>query len=154
MKNSFGIRSAAAALLVLALCSFTKFGGDSYSIHLNDKLLLQHYVHSDKEAKSISLSNSDAQDLLSIRYSHCGKIGSDRVVTLRDSRDQVVKTIQYPDVAGETALSMTVKVQDVFAASRSINGKSIRIHYASKELAKGITLTTIDFGNGLKASLH
>lgn len=155
MKTAlFSLRSAVVAILLVALCSFNKFGGDSYSIHLNEKLLLQHYVHSDKEAKPIVLSNADTDDQLSIRYSHCGKIGSDRVVTLRDSKDQVLKTIQYQDASGERALSMTVKIDDLISASKAIGGKSVRIHYASKELEKGLTLTTVEFGNSLKASLR
>lgn len=147
---------------VLVLCVSTLFsfsektgtGGDSYSIHLNDKLLLQHYVHSKKEVKPIGISDGAVNDVLSIRYSHCGKIGSSRTLAITDeSNNKVLKEIHFPDASGETALSMTMKVKDLVALRKGNANKRVNLTYSSKELENGMVLATLVLGDETKASL-
>jgi hypothetical protein len=141
-------------LCVSALFSFSeKVGGDSYSIHLNDKMILQHYVHSNKEVKPISISESAINDVLSVRYSHCGKIGTSRTLAVTDEQNKVLKQVHFPDASGETALSMTVKVKDILALRKGNANKRVNLFYSAKELESGKVLATLVLTDETKASL-
>jgi hypothetical protein len=157
MVKMIGSPLAVKAILLLcisALFSFSeKVGGDSYSIHLNDKMILQHYVHSNKEVKPISIGESVANEMLSIRYSHCGKIGTSRSLTVTDEQNKVLKLVHFPDASGETALSMTVKVKDILALRKGNTNKRVNLSYSAKELSEGKVLATLVLADETKASL-
>jgi hypothetical protein len=158
MVKMIGSPMAVKAILLLfvsALFSFSEkgVGGDSYSIHLNDKLILQHYVHSNKEVKPISISESAANEMLSIRYSHCGKIGTSRTLAVTDEQNNVLKQVHFPDASGETALSMTVKVKDILALRKGNSSKRVNLFYSAKELGEGRVLATLVLADETKASL-
>jgi hypothetical protein len=144
---------ALVLLFVTTLFSFEKIGGDSYSILLNDRLLLQHYVHSNKEVKPVSIGDASTSDVLSIRYSHCGKIGTARNISIKDMQNNVLKDIHFPDASGEALLSMTIKVRDIVALQRSNSGKRVKLFYSSKELPDGLMLAPLDLPDNTKASL-
>ena len=157
MIKTIGSPLAMKALLLLcisALFSFSeKVGGDSYSIHLNDKMILQHYVHSNKEVKPIAISESAVNDVLSVRYSHCGKIGTSRSLAVTDEQNKVLKQVHFPDASGETALSMTIKVRDILTLKKGSTSKRVNLFYSAKELAEGKVLATLVLADETKASL-
>jgi hypothetical protein len=159
MKNANTISLAIKAVLLLCVSTLFSFsehvgvGGDSYSIHLNDRLLLQHYVHSKKELAPIGISENAVNDMLRIRYSHCGKIGTSRSIAVTDEQNNVLKQIHFPDASGETALSMTMKINDIVALRKGNINKRVRLLYSSKELEGGLVLATLVIGDETKASL-
>lgn len=159
MKKIIRYPLALKTILLLVICvlfSFTErsgVGGDSYSIHLNGKLILQHYIHSKKKIEPITIAEGAASDVISIRYSHCGKIGTSRSITLTDDVKKVLKEVHFPDASGETDLSMSMKVKDILALRKGNSNKKINLSYSSKELEDGMVLATLVIGDDAKASL-
>src|SRR3990170_4852244 len=93
---------AIRSLLLVAFCatlfSFSdKIGADSFTIYLNNKLMLQQYVTSEAGVKSITINVSDGNDVLKVHYSHCGQIGVKRSMSIQDGHKKVLKTWQFPD---------------------------------------------------------
>src|SRR5688572_8167339 len=101
IKSLANLAGWGALALCTTLCSFsTKLGGDSYSIHLKDKLIMQQHVTRDMHAASFSLDPSAYHEELSIRYSHCGQIGNDRTLTIRDEQQKILKEWKYSNTEG------------------------------------------------------
>jgi hypothetical protein len=146
--------SFATSLLLLAVCatlfSFSsKKGGDSFTIHLGSQLLLQQYVFRDKAVRNVSLKNAPASESLMIQYSHCGKIGTGRTLTLRDG-DRILKTWHFPDANGETSPAMRCTVKELTATIKP----SAALVYTSNELPEGRTLAIVTSGDERTASLR
>ena len=140
-------------LIWIALCgilfSFSKIGGDSYTIHLNEKQILERYVHSNAATPSFSLGQSSPNDQISVYYNECGRIGKERRLSIRDEKDVILKEWQFANVTGEHT-PMTCKVKDITSLRKNGNSK-LRLYYASRE-AKGMLLATIEVSDNLKAS--
>jgi hypothetical protein len=140
--------------LSTVLFSFSeKIGSDSFTVYLNDKLLLQQYVSRDITVKSLPLNESAAGDVLKIYYSECGKIGKDRNISLKDGRDNVLKSWHFPDAAeGATNPPMICKVKDIVALQKSNGNATIKIVYTSRYLPDGRILAAIP-SSDTKASI-
>ncbi len=130
-----------SSLLIAAsftLFSFTiRWGGDSFTIHLNDKLLIKQFVYGDKNIKSIELKQNNAEDELRISYSHCGVVGKSKTITVKDQHDKVLKSWTFSD--GQA--SMTCKVKDILGLEKG--DVSLRLFYSSKEMPGGLVLASI-----------
>jgi hypothetical protein len=128
-----------------ALCSFSpKLGGDSYTIHLNNKLLVQHHVASKANTPSLSLDARSGNDKLAVYFSECGQIGRDRKLTLKDNQDKVLKEWSYANVTGEHS-PMTFTTKDVTTANKN-KSSVLRLYYSSREASRERLLATISFG--------
>src|SRR5687767_5064066 len=107
-SKSLAIRSLALVALCATLFSFSaKIGGDSFTIYLNDKLMLQQYVTPDAGIKNFSLNIGNSDDILKIHYSHCGKVGSGRSISIQNDENKVLKTWNF---SSNTSAVMTFKV--------------------------------------------
>ena len=124
-------------------------GGDSFTIYLNDKLLVQQYVHADKSVKTISLYSVNANDELKVNYSHCGKIGTSRRIVFKD-QTKPLKEVRFSNVTGDALPTMSCKVKDIIALQKT--GK-INLVYISDELPEGKTLATLSINGDERASL-
>lgn len=124
------------------LSSFApKFGGEGYQIFVNSKLVLESFGKDMNTVKTISLNEFPESSLLTVRYYHCGKIGKNRVVTIRDSRQQVLKEWRYDD-ATEAVSGMKCGVTEI---ARLQKGNSdLFLYYASSELPNGRLLAEIN----------
>ena len=72
-----------AAFVCIMLSSFDSApGGDSFTIYLNDKLLVQQFVHLKEKTKTISVQQASANDVIRVHYSHCGKMGIATITTI------------------------------------------------------------------------
>jgi hypothetical protein len=152
-RRPLAIRSLVLVALCAILFSFTeKLGGDSYTIYLNDRLLLKEYVHDIKNVKSISLSESSANDVLKINYSHCGKIGVARNISIKDAQNKILKTWTFQDVEGNALPTMSFKVKEIVALQKN-KGTKLNLVYSSKELPGGRLLAAIEIPDDTKASL-
>ena len=132
------------------LFSFSKIGGDSYTIHLNEKQLVQFYVHSKAATPSISLAQATTNDQLFVYYNECGKIGKERKLSIRDEKDNVLKEWQFTNVTGEHT-PMSFKAKEILALKKNGNNK-LKLFYASREISNGQLLATIEVSDNLKAS--
>jgi hypothetical protein len=153
MKKSNKWLLALGTLMLIPLCavlfSFTTYpGGDSFTVFINDKMVIQQYVHMDKSVKTFSLNDASSNDVVKVNYSHCGKIGTARRIVLRDAQKSL-KELSYNNVRGDELPTMSVRVGDIVALKKS----SINLVYYSNEIPEGKILANIAVGNDVKASL-
>ena len=150
-------KPAAVKLLWVALCatlfSFSMMpGGDSYEIYLGSKLVLQQYVVAQKEVPTFSLNNPSAdQEQLFIKYSHCGRIGTARMILIKDSRNTVLKEWHFADVKSGTKTPMAIKVKDLAGINRE-GSNTLNLFYSSKELPEGRLLASIQLAKDKKTA--
>lgn len=139
--RALAIRLLMLVALSATLLSFSNApGADSFKVYLNDKLLFQQYVTRDNAVPTINLGENPGSDLLTVYYDHCGRIGTQRTLTLLDGQ-QVLKKWEYQDTEVVAASGMNCRVSDLKALQKS--GKSPSLVYTAKELQTPLTLLTI-----------
>ena len=152
--KTLAIRSLVFTIVATALFSFSRVpGGDSYTIYMNDKLLIQHYVHKGENPKTISLAGVTNNDVFKVHYSHCGKMGVARVLQIRDNGLNPLKTWKFQDSPDGSASAMTCKATDVLALQQANPTRKISLYYTSLELPEGKMLASFSLNDGVKASL-
>ena len=133
------------SLLVLVcamLFSFSsKRGGDSFEIVLNGKRVLQQFVYASKGVQTIQLTQTSDNDKLDIYYSHCGQVGKNRYITIKNEKDQAIKVWKLADAAGKNG-AMSFKLKDILSLRKNKTDK-LNLFYSSSELPAGRTLATI-----------
>ncbi len=132
-------------LALVAICttlfSFSpKPGGEGFEIYLNNKVLIQQYGSDMNTVKSLHLNQSAPTDQLTIRYHHCGKVGKNRVITIKDGQNKMLKEFHYADAATPVA-AMAVNVKDILSLKK--NSQVLKLFYSSSELPGGRMLTSI-----------
>ena len=131
-----------AMIFGLSLCTtllaFT-FGGDSYTIHLGKNQVAQYYVLSKKPLPALELTGSDTNSTLSIFYSECGNIGKERVLTLRNSKNEVLKKWTFPNAMSKHA-AMTVNTYQI---AQLMESDKVFLYYSSKEVKSSQVLASI-----------
>ena len=133
--------------LVTATTAFTvKDGGESFEIYLNNKLLVRQHVTQSFNLQNLSLTTANANDNLVIYYNHCGMPGKARTIAIKDATGKVLKKWTFGD-AGSAKEGMTIPVKELLALEKNHKGSALAIHYAARELPKGLTLTSVKFGN-------
>lgn len=132
MKLIFGL------MLGIMLMAFT-FGGDSFTIHLNNKQVIEHYVHSKKETPTLQLA-PDEKGSLTVFYSECGKIGTARTIILKDDEQNTLKTWKYADTLADHK-PMEISVSEL--QTHLTKEKALNLVYQSREVKKEILLVTI-----------
>ena len=132
--------------LAAALLSFSpRFGGEGFEILLNGKVLLQQFGKDLNSVKNLQFSQVSANDKLTIRYHHCGNMGKNRVVTIKDGQDRVLKQWRYKDSESRVA-EMQCSTQDIITLKKA--GTDVfKIYYSSSELPNGRMLASISVGN-------
>jgi hypothetical protein len=153
----FRINSLSSVIRSLVLVAFsatmfsfsTNPGGDVFTISLNGKEMIKQFVHRDATVKTLSLNESNGDDMLRIQYDHCGKTGTARTIALA-ANQKVLKLWNFIDGDGTP---MLLKVKDVIAAQKSNGNKSVQLVYTSKELPEGRTLVSVGTSNA-SASLQ
>lgn len=129
-------------VLGATLLAFTSIrGGESYTIHLNSKLLVDHYMTSKAETPTLSLDNASENDQISVYYNECGKIGKERKLSIQDVQGNVLKTWSFANTLGEHT-PMICKVKDIVALKKN-ERSTLRLYYSSKEVSTGRFLATI-----------
>jgi hypothetical protein len=146
-------RLATRSLVLVALCatlfSFTaRIGVESFTIYLNDKLIIQQYLTRDATVKTFSLNPAHAGDILKINYSHCGKVGSNRSISLHDARENVLKTWRFAD---HSSAVMAIHVTDI---PRTADSQKVFLRYSSAELPDSKLLASVIIGEEDKVSLR
>ena len=129
-----------------ALFSFSStknnFGGEGFEVYLNDKLVLQQYGKDMNQIKNLQLDQSASNDQLSIRYYHCGKPGTSRIVTIKDEQNVVLKEWKFGD-AKDASSKVSCSVKDILTLPKIKAGKKVNLYYAASELPKGRLLATL-----------
>jgi len=139
-------KSVALLLFTAALLSFsTKWGGEGFEISLNGNVVLQRYGSDINSVGNLQLDQSSLNSQLSVKYHHCGKVGKNRVVTLRNWHNNVLKEWRFADAS--TALApMELSVKDIFSLGKP-GGSILRLYYSSTELPQGRVLANVTVGS-------
>ena len=106
--------------------------------------MLQQFGKEMNVVKTLQLHSASPKDQLTIRYHHCGKVGKNRVVTIKDGQDKLLKEFRFKDVQipyGE----MSCKVQELLSLKGS--DQVLKLYYSSSELPNGRHLATVSLTN-------
>ncbi|MGV3502586.1 MAG: hypothetical protein ACO1O1_02705 [Adhaeribacter sp.] len=147
------IRFNLAFIVLFTLLSFsftgfsfdTKFGLDSYSIYLNDKLILKQSVNQPLSLRVLSLHTAKESDMLRIHYNHCtikNGAGTGRSVSLQDEQGKILKKWVFAD-ASNSDLAMAIAVKELLKLEKKHAGQELSLHYTARELPKGELLSMI-----------
>lgn len=142
------------SLMVIAatLSAFSSpAGGEGFEVYLNNKLILQKFGKSMNSVQTIRLEEGSANDELTIKYHHCGKVGKNRVLTIKDGKDNVLKSIRFADVNYEMG-GMSCRVKDIISLKKG-NNTVMKLYYSSSELPGGRLLASIVTGKSVTASV-
>jgi len=138
-------KSIVVKSLLIVLCatlfSFSKRGGDSFEIVLNGKRVLQQFVYASKGIQTIQLTPTSDNDKLDIYYSHCGQVGKNRYITVKNDKDQPIKIWKFADATDKDG-AMSFKLKDILSLRKNKTEK-LNLFYSSSELPKGRTLAVI-----------
>ncbi|MBC7948869.1 MAG: hypothetical protein H7Y42_13350 [Chitinophagaceae bacterium] len=146
--------SCAVILAIMASFSGIKGGGEGFEIFLNNKLVLQQFNQQLKDVKDIQLDNRYSNDNLVIKYHHCGRVGKDRTVSIRNAQNKILKEWKFGNVSTASVIisdaGMACKVKDILSLQKANPGK-LSLHYSSSELPKGRMLATLSTAELVKA---
>ena len=92
--------------------------------------------------QSLQLNVNSLDDKLTIKYHHCGKAGKNRVVTVKDNKNNVLKEFRYAD-ATTTVSGMSVAVKDILNSKKG-DGQTLKLYYSSSKLPNGRMLVSIN----------
>ena len=146
-RKFMAVKVLALAVLFATTSSFSgTWGGDSYRVYVNNKLVLEQFVHGQKSIPSIALDQRSPGDQVSVYYSHCGKAGNARHITIKDADKKVLKVWNFGDGNSEKD-GMTWKAKDVAGITK--NGQKLSMFYSSKELPDGKMLANIVVGKDM-----
>ncbi len=146
-------KTFALAAIAATLFSFTTnfgpqgpAGGEGFEIFVNGKVVVQSFGKDVEKVKTLNLNSSSPNDKISFRYYHCGQVGKNRLVTIKNADNSPLKVWNYADV---TTGDMSCSVKDLMSLQKD-NSKALKIFYSSTELPKGRELVEIVFGNMVK----
>lgn len=127
------------ALLCTILFSFSgRKGGDIVEIYVNGKQVVQQFVHIDKSVKTLNLPLLGNNDKIEVFYSHCGHSGTNREITVRNEKNEIIRKLSFADSKDNRSFMR-------FQAKDLPGGKNAKLglYYAAKELPEGRLLATI-----------
>ncbi|HUR67202.1 MAG TPA: hypothetical protein VMZ03_12705 [Chitinophagaceae bacterium] len=129
-------------VLCTALFSFlAKPGGEGFEVYINNKLILQRFGDQLNKAQVIQVSEGSANDELTIKYHHCGKVGRNRVLTIRDGENKLLREIKFADVSTPSS-GMSCRVRDIISFKKGTTN-TVKLYYTSSELPGGRLLASI-----------
>ncbi len=140
---------------ILLMMAFTLFsfstlpGGEGFEVYLNNKMIMQRFGNQLNSPQTIQLSDASADDEITIKYHHCGRVGKNRVLTIKDSQDKILKEIRFADVNVPVS-GMSCRVKDIISLKKG-NNSILKLYYTSTELPKGRLLASIVTGSNRSA---
>ena len=135
---------------VLTSTAFTaKRGGDHYSIYLNDKMIAEHFVFTKKSLPHVAFNQASPTDKVMVFYSHCGKTGTARVISIRDKSNKTLKNFKFQD-AVDKAGGMRFSLKDLNDLQKD-NKENLSLYYFSKEIPEGRMLATVSISENAMA---
>ena len=145
---------ATRSFLFLALSaflfSFTPFGGDTFQIYVDKKLVIDQPLHNYASIKTLQLDSKNPDGLVEIYYNHCGRIGKARHLQVRDENNRILKEWVFADAEGKNFMSC--KVKDLLDLQKSNSKSQLNIYYTSKEMSKAQRLVSVGLSNSNKTT--
>ena len=144
IKSVF-VKSCLLIVTSLMVFSFsTRFGGEVFEIFLNNKLVVQQIVARHEAVKTLQLDQTVSDGSIMVKYTHCGRPGTDRSIILKDENNNIVRKWHFVDDAEYK--TMSCKVQEILSLQKT-NGTKFSMYYVSKELPDGRLLASIVIGD-------
>jgi len=132
------------ALSAMLFSFAPKPGGEGFEISLNNKVMIQRFGSDINAVNNLQLNPTGTNDQLIIKYHHCGKVGKNRIVTIKDGQNNVLKEFRYADVSTPVA-AMSLPVKDILSLKKG-NANAFKLYYSSSELPNGRLLVSIILG--------
>lgn len=148
MKSLISKTCVLVAIAATLLSFKAYFGGEGFEISLNGKIVLQQFGKNMELVKTLQLQSASPNDKLTIRYYHCGKLGKNRTLTIKDGQNKLVKEWRFRD-ATTAAAGMSCHMQDLFSLKKG-NNNVLNLYYSSSELPKGRQLASVILQNSVK----
>lgn len=111
----------------------SKPGGEGFEILLNNEVVLQQFGKDLNSVKSLRLNKKSQNEKLSIKYFHCGRIAKNRIITLKNGQNKLLKSFSFKDASSPSS-AMMLDVKDILAIKKG-NGNTIKLYYSASELA-------------------
>ena len=143
MKSIISKTMMLVAIAATALSFSSGFGGEGFEIYLNNKVVIQQFGKQIDVVNNLQLDQSLTNSQLTIKYHHCGRVGKNRVVSIKDNQNKVVKEWHFADAA-TTVAAMNFNVKDILSLKKA-NNNTLKLYYSSTELPNGRLLTNIVF---------
>jgi hypothetical protein len=125
------ILKLAILFMGISLSSLTMLpGGDELEIQAGGKTLVHQYMHQGEKTGVITLVPSMENDMLRIRYAHCGQNGTGRKLCLKDPGSHTVKEWSFANATGKNYMGISIRELNSF---RNTPG-SYTLLYLSNEL--------------------
>ncbi|MGQ0740365.1 MAG: hypothetical protein ACT4OJ_15035 [Bacteroidota bacterium] len=145
-------KSLALLIICTSLFSFSALpGGEGFEVYLNNKLILQRFGSQLNSTQTIQLNEGSPSDELTIKYHHCGRVGKNRVITVKDGQNKVLKEFRFADVSAPVA-GMSCRVKDIVSLKKG-NNSTLKLYYASTDLPGGRLIASITTGKTVTASV-
>lgn len=129
--------------MAISLFSFTaKPGGEGFEIFVDNKLMIQRFGHDINTVQPLQLNQQSGNEKLLIKYHHCGRVGKNRVIAIKDAQNVVLKEFRYSDPATASS-AMSLEIKDILGLKKKGTGL-LKLFYTSSELPGGRLLTTIN----------
>jgi hypothetical protein len=126
--------------LCTTLLSFSsKRGGDIIEIYFNGKQVLQQFVHLNKGPQTLQLRSLAPNDRIDVLYSHCGQTGTNRVLAIRNEKNELIKELKFANNNSKRFL-MSFSGKDI---PKNKAGQKMKLYYSSKELPEGKMLAVV-----------
>lgn len=127
--------------MLVGIFSFTTFaGGDTYEIYLNDKLICKQQYKLLTGSTDFHLAKLNANDRLVIKYTHCGEVGKNRSIVIKDENGNIIKEWKFTDTQSNQSV-MVIQVKDLLALKTK--DASVKLYYSAKQLPEGRMLAAI-----------
>lgn len=132
-------------VFITAFSSGTRFGLDSYSVYLNDKLIISQAVNKPLTLESLQLNKANASDKLIIYYSQCNvenKLGKSRSLVLRDNNGNIAREWKFSDArAGKT--SMEIPVKELLQMESKLISGQLSLYYTATGMEQAQKLVNL-----------
>jgi hypothetical protein len=140
MKSIISKTMMLVAISATLLSFSPKPGGEGFEITLNNKVMLQRFGNDMNTVQSLQLNQLSINDQLNIKYYHCGKAGNNRVISIRDGQNNLLKEFRYGDASAPSA-AMALPVKEILSLKKG-SSVTLKLYYASSELPNGRMLTS------------
>ena len=138
----------AIAATLLSFKANSPAGGEGFEIYVNGKVVIQRFNKEVEVVKTLQLNPAAPGDKITFRYYHCGLVGKNRFVTIKNADGSPLKVWYYTDAAAPAG-DMSCTVKDLLSLQKNKSG-TLKIFYSSSELPKGRQLVDIVFGDTVK----
>lgn len=130
-KLLFSIIAALAGVMTFATLR-AGGGRDSFKVYLNNRLIYEQWVGEKISLDALQLDESNRADNLTFHYSHCGKIGTGRKLSVKDADGKTLREWKFANAEGKQS-GMVVPVKELL----QLRQQDVSFFYTASELPKG-----------------